>query len=235
MSSQTDNSDLYFVQLAVGPMGNLAYLVGSLSARECLIVDPAWNIDGLLEQTEQDDMAVVGVLATHYHQDHVGGTFQGQHIEGVDQLLARRPVPVHINRNDVEGLTRITGVSDSQLAVHEGGDVIELGAVRVRLLHTPGHTAGSQCCLAEEAGKPAHLVSGDTLFVDSCGRVDLPDSDPEAMYASLCDLKELPDDTLVFPGHLSSPEACSTIGAQKRSNPFLRATSREMFLSFMGY
>jgi hydroxyacylglutathione hydrolase len=234
MSSPTGKSDLYFAQLAVGPMANLAYLVGSMSARECLIVDPAWSIDELLEQTERDDMTIVGTLATHYHQDHVGGIFHGHHIEGIDQLLARRPVPVHTNRHDAEDLVRMTGISESDLAVHEGGDLIELGTIRIRLLHTPGHTSGSQCCLAEETGQPAHLVSGDTLFVDSCGRVDLPESDPEAMYHSLSGLKKLPDDTLVFPGHLYSREAHSTIGEQKRTNPFLRVTSLESFLSFMG-
>ncbi len=229
------SSDLYFRQQPVGEMANLAYLVGSLSSREALVVDPAWNVDGLLDQAEGDGMEVVGALVTHYHQDHVGGELFGHRIEGVDRLLERKPVPLHVNKHEADGLVLVTGSSKSDLAVHDGGDTIQLGQIRVRLLHTPGHTPGSQCFLIEEAGRPGQLVSGDTLFLGSCGRVDLPGSDPEAMYHSLNDvIKKLDDETLLFPGHLYSAEGSSTMGEQKRSNPFLRVTSLEMFLSFMG-
>ena len=106
----------------------------------------------------------------------------------------------------------------------------------MRLLHTPGHTPGSQCFLVEEAGGAGRLVSGDTLFLGSCGRVDLPGSNPEDMYRSLSGtLKQLPDETLLYPGHLYAPEPSSTMGEQKRTNPYLRVTSLEMFLSFMGH
>jgi glyoxylase-like metal-dependent hydrolase (beta-lactamase superfamily II) len=103
------------------------------------------------------------------------------------------------------------------------------------LLHTPGHTPGSQCFLVEEEGHPGRLVSGDTLFLGSCGRVDLPGSDPEAMYRSLNEtLKQLPDETLLFPGHLYSAEASDTLGNEKRNNPFLLVAILEQFLMFMG-
>jgi len=113
--------------------------------------------------------------------------------------------------------------------------VLALGEIRIRLLHTPGHTPGSQCFLVEEAGHAAHLVSGDTLFLGSCGRVDLPGSDPEAMYRSLNGtLKQLPDETLLFPGHQYASEPSSTMGEQKRRNPFLRVATLEQFLGFVG-
>jgi hydroxyacylglutathione hydrolase len=228
-------SSLYFSQHAVGQMANLAYLVGSTATRQALLVDPAWNVDALLDQAESDGIDVVGALVTNYHQDHVGGEIFGFEIEGVARLLERRPVPVHVNRHEGAGLKKVTGISDSDMVLHDGGDVIEVGSVSVRLLHTPGHTPGSQCFLVEESGQPAHLVSGDTLFLDSCGRVDLPGGDPEALYHSLNDvLGRLPDETLLFPGHLYSEEASSTMGQQKRSNPFLRVTSLETFLAFMG-
>jgi hydroxyacylglutathione hydrolase len=180
-------------------------------------------------------MSVVGALVTHYHQDHVGGQIFGMDIEGVGRLLERRPVPLHVNEREAEGLRRITGASESDLVRHAGGDVIELGGLRIRLLHTPGHTPGSQCFLVDEAGRPGRLVSGDTLFLDSCGRVDLPGSDPEAMYRSLSGtLKQLPDETLLYPGHLYSSEPVDTLGAQKRTNPFLRVASLDQFLMFMG-
>ena len=231
----TDTSDLYFHQVPVGQMQNLSYLVGSRSTREALLVDPAWSVDALLDRAEADGVKVVGALVTHYHQDHVGGSIFGMEIEGLARLLAREPVPIHVNAQEADGLIKVTGVSESDLVRREGGDAIEIGSIRVRLLHTPGHTPGSQCFLLEEANRPGALVSGDTLFLGSCGRVDLPGADPEDMYRSLNQiLRALPDDTLIYPGHLYSPEAVGSMGEQKRVNPFLRVTSLEQFLMFIG-
>jgi hydroxyacylglutathione hydrolase len=227
--------DLYFEQIPVGQMANLAYLVGSRSARQALVVDPAWSVDALLDRAEADGMEVVGALVTHYHQDHVGGSIFGMDIEGVPRLLERQPMPIHVNAREAEGTRQVTGASDSDLVRHEAGDELTLGEVRVRFLHTPGHTPGSQCFLLEERGRPGKLVAGDTLFLGSCGRVDLPGSNPEDMYHSLnTTLKSLPDETMLFPGHLYSSELYDTLGEQKRSNPFLRVTSLEQFLMFMG-
>ncbi len=230
-----EQGDLYFRQIPVGQMANFAYLVGSHSTREVLVVDPAWSVDELLDRAEGDGMKVVGALVTHYHQDHVGGRIFGFDIEGVARLLARQPVPIHVNRHEADGLRQLTGASESDLVRADGGEVIELGELRIRLLHTPGHTPGSQCFLVEERGRPGRLVSGDTLFLGSCGRVDLPGSDPEAMYRSLNEtLRRLDDDTLLYPGHLYSSEASGTLGEQKRTNPYLRVTGLEQFLGFMG-
>ncbi len=229
-------SDLYFRQVAVGRMANLAYLVGSLSRREALLVDPAWSVDALLDQAESDGMTVTGALVTHYHQDHVGGEIFGMSIEGLGRLLERQPVPVHVNAHEADGLRKVTGVSESDLVRHEGGDTLTLGSVRVRLLHTPGHTPGSQCFLVESDDGPGSLVSGDTLFLGSCGRVDLPGGSPEDLFRSLDGvLKRLPDDTVLYPGHLYASEPASTMGEQKRTNPYLRAASVDVFLGFMGY
>jgi glyoxylase-like metal-dependent hydrolase (beta-lactamase superfamily II) len=228
-------SDLYFVQEAVGEMANLAYLIGSRATREALVVDAAWDVETLVARAERDGMKVVGALATHYHQDHVGGQIFGISIEGLPRLMELCPVPVHVHAREAEGIRRVTGLSANDLVAHEGGDSIELGGLRVRLLHTPGHTPGSQCFLVEEADQPARLVSGDTLFLNGCGRVDLPGGDPEALYRSLHDvLKRLPDDTLVYPGHLYA-EPCDSLGQQKRTNPYLRVATLEGFLGFLGY
>jgi glyoxylase-like metal-dependent hydrolase (beta-lactamase superfamily II) len=227
---------LYFHQLPVGEMANLAYLLGSTTTRECLIVDPAWNVKGMLDQAEADGMKVVGALVTHYHQDHVGGSIFGMEIEGLPELMTRNPVPVHVNQQEAEGLRHVTGVSESDLVRHEGGDVVELGGVKIRLMHTPGHTPGSQCFLVETPQHAGCLVSGDTLFLGSCGRVDLPGGDPEALYESLHgQLGKLPDETLLYPGHLYAADPSSTIGEQKRTNPYLRVARLEDFLGFLGY
>ena len=229
-------SDLVFAQIPVGQMANFAYLIGSRATREALLVDPAWSVDALVDRAEAEGLAVVGALVTHYHQDHVGGRIFGHDIEGVARLLERAPVPIHVNEHEADGTRQVTGASESDLVRHAAGDTLALGAVQVRLLHTPGHTPGSQCFLVEERGQPGRLVSGDTLFLGSCGRVDLPGSDPEAMYHSLNHtLRALPDDTVLYPGHLYSSEPQDSLGAQKRTNPYLRAASLEDFLGFMGY
>lgn len=211
-------SDLYFAQLPVGEMANLAYLIGSRETREVLVVDPAWSVDALLDKAEADGMAAVGALVTHYHQDHVGGEIFGMKIEGVPRLLERAPMPLYVNEHEAEGTLHVTGASESDLRRMSGGDTVTLGQIRVKLIHTPGHTPGSQCFLVEEQGQPGKLISGDTLFLGSCGRVDLPGSNPEDMYRSLNEkLKKLPDDTVLYPGHLYSAEAQGTLENEKRS------------------
>ena len=230
------DDELYFQQISVGEMANLAYLVGSRSTRQALLVDPAWSVDALLDRAAADGMDVVGALVTHYHQDHVGGELFGFEIEGLRRLLERHPVPVHVQEREALGVRRVTGVSESDLVRHAAGDVVEVGGVRVTLLHTPGHTPGSQCFLVGSPGRPDALVSGDTLFLGSCGRVDLPGSDPKAMFDSLHHtLGRLPDETLLYPGHLYAPQASSTLGEQKRTNPYLRVARLDDFLAFLGY
>jgi glyoxylase-like metal-dependent hydrolase (beta-lactamase superfamily II) len=228
-------SDLYFAQHLVGEMANLAYLIGSRSQRKAWVVDPAWNVDGLIEKAAEDGIEIVGALVTHYHQDHVGGEIFGHSIEGLARLLERNPVPIHVHKHEAEGLIKVTGVSESDLVRHEGGDTVELAGITVRLVHTPGHTPGSQCFLVEESDRAGQLVAGDTLFLNGCGRVDLPGGDARALFESLETLKRLPDETTLFPGHLYSPEGQGSLGDQKKTNPYLRAASVETFLSFMGY
>ncbi len=147
-------------------------------------------------------MRLVGVLATHYHADHVGGDLFGYTIKGLTDLLERVSVPVHVQRAETPWVMRAAGVGRDVLVGHDSDDVVEVGAVRIRLVHTPGHTPGSQCFLVD-----GRLVAGDTLFLNGCGRTDLPGSDPAAMYDSLVNrLARLPDDTVVYPGHLYSEE-----------------------------
>jgi len=231
----TGTSDLYFRQLLVGEMANLAYLVGSVSTREALVVDPAWSVDAMLDQADQDEMNVVGALVTHYHQDHIGGSLFGHEIEGLKRFLERNPsAAVHVNRHEAAGVAKVADLAPSDLTEHEGGDVIEVGGLRIRLLHTPGHTPGSQCFLVEEGGQPGQLVSGDTLFLGSCGRVDLPGSDPEAMYHSLRHLCTLPDDTLLLPGHNYAHVPNATMGETKSQNTYLNIKDLETWKTIMG-
>jgi len=225
------NDDLYFKQVPIGPMGNFIYLIGSKRARECLVVDPAWDTQGLIDLAAADDMKIKGALVTHYHPDHVGGAYHGFEVPGgVGELVAAVSAPIHVHKHEAAGMKIITGLSDNDMVQHESGDVVTIGDVQITLIHTPGHTPGGQCFLVD--GK---LVAGDTLFVDACGRVDLPGADPAAMWDSLHNkLAKLPDDVVLFPGHDYGPTPTATMKAQKRSNPFLQVPTLDMFLRMHG-
>jgi glyoxylase-like metal-dependent hydrolase (beta-lactamase superfamily II) len=237
------DAPLYFRQLlagqqvavvhpVAGQMRNFMYLIGDPTTHEALVVDPAWDVGGLISIAEQDDYRVVGALVTHYHQDHVGGSMFGMSIEGLATLLEKTGggVPIYVNKHEAEGLKRVTGVSDTDLRRMDDGDTAQLGEREIRFIHTPGHTPGSQCFLVEGA-----LVAGDTLFVNGCGRVDLPGSDPDAMYHSLTEkLAKLPPETVLFPGHHYGPTPTSTIEHELRHNFYLRMPSLEDWHRLMG-
>lgn len=234
------NDRLYFRQLLSGTdfaaqdqmaqqMVNFVYLIGDTQTRECIIVDPAYAVHEIAEIVEADDMNLVGALGTHYHPDHVGGKMMGWNIEGISSLLERKEVPIHIQKSEMEWVTKTTGVSSTHLTAHEGGDVVQVGEIAITLLHTPGHTPGSQCFLVD--GK---LVSGDTLFLEGCGRTDLPGSNPEDMYDSLNMLATLPNDTIVYPGHRYSDPAFLAMGQVRETNYVFKPTSKEGWLQWFG-
>jgi glyoxylase-like metal-dependent hydrolase (beta-lactamase superfamily II) len=135
-----------------------------------------------------------------------------------------------IHKAELPFVHRLTGLSASDLIPVEGGSDVAIGNLTVKMLHTPGHTPGSQCFLVGDA-----LVSGDTLFIGSCGRIDLPGSSPEDMYRSLTGvLGALPDDTVLFPGHNYAERPRSTLGDEKRRNPMMRFPTLDGFLRAMG-
>jgi glyoxylase-like metal-dependent hydrolase (beta-lactamase superfamily II) len=222
------NNLLYFKQIELGPMQNFVYLIGSMETRKVAVVDAAWEIDEILRLAAQDDMEITHALVTHTHPDHVGGRFAGVEIEGVTELLSKCKARVVVHKAEAEFLK---GLSTSDVVKAESGDKIDVGGLEIQLLHTPGHTPGSQCFLVDN-----RIVSGDTLFIGSCGRIDLPGSNPEQMYYSLTQkLMALPDDTILFPGHNYAAQSQATLGEQKKTNPYLRFTSLKQFLAAMGY
>jgi glyoxylase-like metal-dependent hydrolase (beta-lactamase superfamily II) len=208
------DSDLYFRQVLIGPMQNFIYFIGSQRTRECLVVDPAWDTQAIVDYARADGMNLVGALVTHYHPDHVGGGMGGFRVPGgVAELTGLVPARIHANKHEADGLLRVTGLSESDLVRHDAGDAIEVGDVRIELLHTPGHTPGSQCFLVRN-----RLVAGDTLFVNGCGRVDLPGGDPEQMRESLRTLARLDDSVVLHPGHDYGAQPASTMAEQRRRN-----------------
>lgn len=225
------DSDLYFRQVPIGPMANFVYLIGSRTARTCVVVDPAWDTDAIVRLAEQDDMSIVGALVTHYHPDHCGGGMLGFRVPGgVAELVARAPAKIHVHKLEADGLKQVTGVSESDLVRREGGDRLSVGDVEITFIHTPGHTPGSQCFHVRD-----RLVAGDTLFIDGCGRVDLPGGDPGQMYDSLHGpLAALGDDVVLYPGHDYGRVPHGTLGEQRRTNRYLRIRSRADWLRLMG-
>ncbi len=201
-------------QLELGPLANFVYIVGDPATRQCAVVDPAWDVPAILKAIEAEDLKLSSVLVTHNHPDH---------INGVGAILKARDVPVYVNKEDAYAL----GEVESSLRQVSGGDRASIGGIDVQFLHTPGHTHGSQCFLFQD-----RLVSGDTLFIKGCGRVDLPNSDPEKMYHSLRKIAGLPGETVVFPGHNYADKPCAPLREEKTENPYL-ALSQQGLREFL--
>jgi glyoxylase-like metal-dependent hydrolase (beta-lactamase superfamily II) len=232
---------LYFRQLLSGrdfattdpvarQMVNFVYLIGDREAGEAVVVDPAYGIKDLLGILDEDGMTLTGALATHYHPDHVGGEMAGYSIAGVAELLRLRPVPIHVQADEAEWVKRVTGADDRDLVTHASGDVVQAGAIPIELIHTPGHTPGSQCFLVDN-----RLVAGDTLFLEGCGRTDLPGGDPRALFESITQrLAKVPDDATLFPGHLYSPDPSQSMGETRQFNFVFKPKTEEQWLAMFG-
>lgn len=221
--------DLIVEQIQVGPMQNFAYLVGCKRTREVAVIDPAWDIEGLLDVIGEKDYKLTAALVTHYHPDHCGGSFGTNNVTGVAELLELNPVKIYTHKLEADGLKKVTGISENDMKKVDSGDTLKIGDVEIEFLHTPGHTPGSQCFKIKRT-----LVSGDTLFVDGCGRVDLPGSNVEDMYYSIQKLAALPDDTLLLPGHNYSQVPHATMEETKRINTYMRIKDLETWKSFLG-
>ena len=209
----SENPRLYLKQIEVGPMANFIYLIGDRKTRECVMVDPAWEVDRILKIVAEDDMKVIGGLATHYHYDHTNG---------IADLVALAGCKVHIHKEDAPYLKDLK----SEMIKVDSGAKIRVGEVEITFIHTPGHTPGSQCFLVD-----GRLVSGDTLFINACGRTDLPGGNAEQLYHSLQLLGKLDEKTVLFPGHnYEEGRTASTIGDEKRHTPYYQFHSVREFL-----
>jgi len=170
------------------------------------------------------------MLGTHYHADHVGGSMMGLQVAGAAELLGTIDVPLHVQSSEIDYVKKVTGLQDDALIGHDGSSQLTIGAITIDLLHTPGHTPGSQCFLVEN-----RLVAGDTLFLQGCGRTDLPGGDPEQLYHSLTGvLSKVPDHAVLFPGHQYSPASCATMEQTRAENMVFAPKSAEQWMSMFG-
>jgi len=200
--------------LETGPLQVNCYIIGCEATRKAAVVDPGGDAELILDRLQKLNLQLQMVINTHGHFDHVGGNKRLLETTGVELLL-------HADDKDLLGLagqhagiyglsTELSPAPDKLLA---DGDLIKLGDLEIKVLHTPGHTPGGICLLVEDL-----LIVGDTLFAGSIGRTDLPGGNHQQLIQSIHKkLLPLPDGTAVYPGHGPS----SSIGREKLHNPFL--------------
>lgn len=204
-------ANVKIVQLQVGPMMNYAYLVGDPASSTCAAVDPSWDSKRIIDAANKEGWKIEAILMTHMHFDHANA------LEAISIETGAR---VYVHRDEISDVPAGVGAKPT-----EDGTIIDIGKMKVKCLHTPGHTPGSQCFLVDE-----FLLTGDTLFVDGCGRVDLPGSNPSDMLKSLKRLSALDHNIIVYPGHDYGSSCKSTIGDQIRQNPYLSADNENVLL-----
>jgi len=206
--------NLILEQIELGPMLNFVYMIGDPATKKVAVVDPAWDVQQIINVAKEKDYSIEAILLTHGHYDHVDGVSQLKEQYDVEVYLSKQEADFHIPQC-------------SKLVMTEDHQIIKIGNIEIECIQTPGHTPGCQCYRSKGV-----LLTGDTLFVDGCGRCDFPGGDVHAMYDSLYNVvKKLPDELIVYPGHLYGPVPYAVLGDLKKNNPFLNCQSREEFLS----
>jgi len=204
---------MIFKQIPVGMMANFVYVFGCEKTKEAAVVDPSSDLSDVLAFVKDKGLKIGFIFATHGHGDHTGG---------IRALAEQTGAKVVVHKGDAAGLQRNRIPAD---VIVEDGTTLKVGTIDVKIIHTPGHTPGSMCLLAE--GK---LITGDTLFVGNCGRSDLPGGSMEQLFDSLHKkLKTRADDIEVYPGHDYGDRPYSTMGHEKQTNPTLTCKSLKEF------
>lgn len=198
-------------QVPVGNMQNFTYLAEDEDTSEALLIDPSWDLDEISRVIEKNGLKIKYIVNTHHHFDHTIGNDTMAKKTGA-KIVQYKASEI---RHDVD-------VSD--------GDKIKFGNSELTVIHTPGHSKDSMCLVGD--GK---IFSGDTLFVGTCGRVDLPGGDARELYHSLVNvLRKLDDGLVMYPGHNYGSTPTSTLGTQKKMNFVMQPRSEQEFLEIMG-
>lgn len=205
-------------QMQVGQMMVFAYLVGDGETGDALVIDPAANAKDIVSVAAEDNLTIKYIVNTHGHVDHIGGNADMKNETGAEIIIHEEDAPM-LTSTPSSMLSMFMAKESPQAdRTVADGDMITVGNVQLKVLHTPGHSPGGISLYI-----PGYVFTGDTLFVESVGRTDLPGGSWEVMYNSIkTKLLTLPDDTIVLPGHNYGARPTSTIGHEKSNNPFLR-------------
>ncbi|MBI2134539.1 MBL fold metallo-hydrolase [Candidatus Woesearchaeota archaeon] len=204
---------MIFEQIPVGQMQNFAYVIGDEKTKEAAVVDPAWELSKILNIAKKHSLKMNKILITHADFDH---------IEGVKEIFDITNAAVYVHKN---GEKDIRNLGIKKIKTIDEGDEIDVGKIKISVLHTPGHKPSCVCFLIGTD----KLITGDTLFVEGCGRVDMRGGDIKKQWESLQRLKDMDENIKVYPGHDYGSIQHSTIKHEKENNPFLRCGSFEEF------
>jgi hydroxyacylglutathione hydrolase len=202
---------LKIVQIPVGQMANFTYILTDENSGESAVIDPSWELEKIFAILEKNGWKVKYIINTHTHFDHILGN---------EQVAAVTGAKIIQHKDSTE--TYDIPVED--------GQIIQVGKIMIRIVHTPGHSKDSMSLVVNNE----LVLTGDTLFVGNCGRVDLPGSDASEMYDSLFEkIAKLEETLVVYPGHDYGSKKTSTIGEEKRTSTVLKARSRADFVRYM--
>lgn len=204
-------------QITVGQMAVFCYLIGCEKTRQALVIDPAGDEEIVASAAREAGLEIVYIVNSHGHPDHSCGNARMKELTGA-QLVMHAADDDLFNSQEGSRLARMWGFTPSPPADIrlDGEKTFTVGELDLEIIHTPGHTPGGICLLAD-----GNLFTGDTLFVGSGGRTDLPGASLPTMLESIKKLMELPDDTTVWPGHHYGPTPTSTIGHEKKTNVYV--------------
>jgi glyoxylase-like metal-dependent hydrolase (beta-lactamase superfamily II) len=199
-------------QYLLGPMKNFTYIIGDEVQKKAAIIDASWEPEFLYHKIIEQGYELSFILLTHGHFDH---------INRLEWFLSNKKVPIYCSEH--EPIDSIIPEHALMRVKHE--QILNLGDKVIQIFHVPGHSPGGLLFQFEN-----HLFTGDTLFINACGRCDLQGSDPEKLYDSLLLIKSLPNELTVCPGHDYGKKQMDTLGNQKQTNPYLTANTKHEFL-----
>lgn len=200
-------------QMEIGPLQNFQYFLGDAQTKEIAVIDPAWDVQYLCEEIKKYGYSVKSIFLTHGHPDHVNG---------LADILKEHDVPAYISKHEAP----FYKPKHKNIVEIENNSILKIGSIEFKCILAPGHTPGCQVFMHKNVA-----IVGDLLFIDGCGRCDLPGGDARVMYDSLYSVvMHWPDSTIIFPGHNYGEVPYATLASQKKTNPYLLAESREDFL-----
>lgn len=205
---------MIIASLPTGPLEVNCYLLGCESTKKAAVIDPGGDVDSIMQMLRQHDLSPVMVINTHGHFDHIGGNRSLIDATGCELVIHRDDAALlHRAAEHAQNFGLSVAQSPEPTRLLDDGDIIELGQMSIKVIHTPGHSPGGICLHVGQ-----YLFVGDTLFSGSIGRTDLPGGNHQLLIDNIKNkLLCLAEETLVYPGH--GPK--TTIGQEKRTNPFL--------------